>query len=70
MQLYYFTKRSRNVFIEIVFNKSESFQAVLSGCVCVAEWDFLTGAIQIFEECLPLAYVRLADVTAQEIEVS
>lgn len=54
----------------MVFNKSERFQAVLNGCVCVAEWDFLTGAIQISEECLPLTYVRLADVTAQEIEVS
>jgi len=53
------------------FKNIEDFQAALNGYVSVAEWEILTAAIQIPEECFPLAYARLADLTSQvRIEVS
>lgn len=52
------------------FKNIEDFQVALNGYVSVAEWEILTTAIQIPEECFPLASARLADLTSQEIEVS
>lgn len=53
------------------FKNIEDFQAALNSYVSVVEWEILTAAIQIPEECLPLAYARLADLTSQvRIEVS
>ena len=52
------------------FTNVDAFQAALSACLSVQDWEILTGAIQIPENFVPMVYARLAELTVQEFEVS
>lgn len=49
---------------------ADAFQDALNSCLSVRDWEILTGAIQIPENFVPMAYARLAELTVQEFEVS
>lgn len=52
------------------FINADAFQDALNSCLSVRDWEILTGAIQIPENFVPMAYARLAELTVQEFEVS
>lgn len=52
------------------FINADDFQDALNSCLSVRDWEILTGAIQIPENFVPMAYARLAELTVQEFEVS
>ena len=61
----------RNVYREDgFFTNVVDLQAALSACLAVHDWEMLTEAIQIPENFIPLAFVRLTKLTVQEPEVS
>ena len=48
----------------------KDIEAALNTCVTVRDWEMLTESIQIPEVMVPMAFARLTELTAQEIEVS
>ena len=47
------------------FTNADAFQDALNSCLSVRDWEILTGAIQIPENFVPMAYARLAELTVQ-----
>ena len=52
------------------FTNVIDLQAALSACLTVRDWEMLTEAVDIPENFMPLAFVRLTELTVQELEVS
>ena len=52
------------------FTNADAFQDALNSCLSVRDWEILTGAIQIPENFVPMAFARLTELTVQEFEVS
>ena len=52
------------------FTNIVDVQAALSACLTVGDWEMLTEAVEIPENFMPLAFVRLTELTVQELEVS
>ena len=46
------------------------FQALLDPCSWTQEWQMLMNSVLIPDEWIAMAYVRLTELTVQELEVS
>ena len=47
------------------FTNVIDFQAALSACLTVRDWEMLTEAVEIPENFMPLAFARLTELTVQ-----
>ena len=54
----------------MAFLTNVNLQAAFSACLTVRDWEMLTEAVLIPEEWMAMAYARLTELTAQELEVS
>ena len=52
------------------FTDADVFQAALSACLSLRDWDFLVESFLILDEMMPMAFARLAELAAQECAVS
>ena len=46
------------------------FQALLDACSSAQEWQMLMDSVLIPDEWMAMAYVRLTELTLQELDVS
>ena len=46
------------------------FQALLDACFSTQEWQMVMDSVLIPDEWMTMAYVRLTELTVQELEVS
>ena len=56
--------------VKMAFTSVDEIQTALNACVSVQDWEMLMNSTQIPEVLVPMAYVRLSELTAQEIPVS
>ena len=52
------------------FTNIVDVQAASSACLTVGDWEMLTEAVEIPENFMPLAFVRLTELTVLELKVS
>ena len=52
------------------FTNAVDLQAASNACLTVRDWEMLTGAVQIPGNFVPLALVRLTELTLQEFQVN
>ena len=59
------------LFINMAFvTDVREFQALLDVCFSTQEWQMLMDSVLIPDEWMAMAYAKLTELTAQELEVS
>ena len=59
------------LFINMAFvTDVREFQALLDACFSTQEWQMLMDSVLIPDEWMAMAYAKLTELTAQELEVS